>query len=376
MECHVSFKDSFEASKGNHVSWTGSFIEECSIFDEKGNLSLKKIGRSKREESHHTIVFHRKIVDAIDPGKDPRTRLFLSEIFKRGLSQAEQIIYRYFYGHWDSEEVWKSVYKPHEGLIDIFKWTSHRSQFLPWVLKSLDGLKKQGLVEYYRLNDDKSAVAVKCFNINEIKDKELKITLISDHDNPENLVTIDGQIVDKEVETTKRVNKATESRRKGAYKAPEEFDISKLTDEAVVAEYLIRKERGLISESKVEIIDDLMASQPKKLWLPILRKHLLSGAPKERSKPKERKSAFSHSTLPNGELDPKWLESLKAEEVLDEYEYRKENNLLNQFQEQTIPILLSSVKSGKSKLLMDMVAMALCREESKPTSKESPCYDG
>ena len=234
MGTHTSWKNSFKLSNEKSVDWAGSLILQSSVFNNDGDSKVKKIGRDKNKENWNWLRFHPQLVDALNPDKDPRTRLLLSSTFQLGLKQAEHIIYRYFYGHWDTKEVWKSLYKPHEGLIDIFKWSSHKSQFLPWLIKVLNGLKDLGLVDYYKLNEDKSAIGVKCFNINEIN-KESEIELESSTH-----------------------NKQAKNRRKGAT-AKETINSEKISDEQVLEEYLFRKAKASIDESKVIAIDGMLS---------------------------------------------------------------------------------------------------------------------
>lgn len=227
-----AYWENFMPESIDDTNWSGSLISESSIFDKKGNLMIKRIGTTKTTDDHHWIRFHHKIAEALNPNNDPKTRLFQSEIFKLGLSQPEQIVYRYFYGHWDSKEVWKSLFKDKEGLINIFKWTSPKRKFLPWLTKALDGLKKQNLVDYYKFNEDKSAIGVKCFNIKDLK-KTGKIELICEEPH--------------------------KNKRNGATKL-DIIDIEKITPERVLEEYLTRKEKGLMDESKVTAIDGMLSA--------------------------------------------------------------------------------------------------------------------
>ena len=226
MGCHANWECFYFENTGDS-NWAGSLITESSIFDSEGRLKTKK---GDPREGQHWIRLHHKIVEALDPSKDPKTRLFQSTVFSMGLTQSEQVVYRYFYGHWDTKELWKSLYKKHEGLIDIFKWMSAKYRFLPWLMNALEGLKKRKLIESYRLNENKSAVCVKCANINESKQK---VTLVSGSDPyaPEKL---------------KRV---------GATK-----NISSLSNEAIIEEYLTRKAANRVPKVNSDPIDMMLAN--------------------------------------------------------------------------------------------------------------------
>lgn len=233
MGTHTSWKNSFELSTEQSVDWAGGLILQSSVFNNDGDSNVKQIGRDKNKENWNWMRFHPQLVDALNPDKDPRTRLLLSSTFQLGLKQAEHIMYRYFYGHWDTQEVWKSLYKPHEGLLDIFKWSSHRSQFLPWLVKVLDGLKDRGLIDYYKINESKTAIGVKCFNINEI--------------NCSNTIELESS-------TPKKITKGV---RKGATRK-ETVDSEKISSEKVLEEYYYRREKKLLDESKIDAIDGML----------------------------------------------------------------------------------------------------------------------
>lgn len=245
MGCHANWECFYAQDKGDS-NWAGSLIVESSIFDSEGRLKTRR-ARNVSKEDQHWIRLHHKIVEALDPRLEPKTRLFQSEVFKLGLTQSEQIVYRYFHGHWDTKEIWKSIYKKHEGLIDIFKWISPQHKFLPWLIKALEGLKKRKLIESYRLNENKSAVCVKCANINENKQK---ITLVSDSDPyaPEKL---------------KRV---------GATR-----NISSLSNEAIIEEYLTRKAANKVP-SDMTVPIDMMLARPAtiKAAVDLIKGHVLS----------------------------------------------------------------------------------------------------
>ena len=222
--------EKFQIDNHDDTNWSGSLIIESSIFDDDGNLKIKRIGTTKSKEDHHFIKFHPKVTEALDPKKNPRTRLFDSEIFKIKLTQPEYVIYRYFYGHWDTEEVWKSIFKPHEGLIDIFKWTSPRRKFIPWLVNALQGLENKKLIDYFKFNDNETAIGVKCFSINEMQDKR---TI--------DLVTCEPQ-------------KITKGPRKGALKYIK-ADAKTVPPLKILEEYKLRREQGLMRSDQIHVID-------------------------------------------------------------------------------------------------------------------------
>lgn len=251
MGTYTSWRNTFELSDENSVDWNGSLILQSSVFDDNGNSNVKKIGRNKSKDHWNWIKLHPELVEALNPSKDPKTRLLLSSTFQLDLKQAEHVIYRYFYGHWDTKEVWRSLYKPHEGLIDIFKWGSHKSQFLPWLKKVLDGLIKNGLVEYYDFNDDKSAIGVKCKNISEIKQGKKEITLES-----ESVKTLSRQPSRKTISIKKEADN--------------------IPDDVVLTEYIFRKSKGLLDASTVDTIDSLLTSlSDAKSLIPAIKRVLL-----------------------------------------------------------------------------------------------------
>lgn len=298
MGCHAHW-EKFQIDNDDDTNWSGSLIIESSIFDDDGNLKIKRIGTIKSKEDHHFIKFHPKVTEALDPKKNPRTRLFDSEIFKIKLTQPEYIIYRYFYGHWDTEEVWKSIFKPHEGLIDIFKWTSPKRKFIPWLVSALQGLDNKELIDYFKFNETETAIGVKCFSIKEMQDKR----------------TIDLVISEPQ--------EVTKGPRKGASKYIK-ANSKNVPPLKILEEYRARREQGLMRPDQIQVIDAALARYHD---TPI-PSHVIE---------------FMRNSISEFEIDV--LET--DQEVLNAYRLRKETGLLAEEKIAGIEGLLSAFGDNK-----------------------------
>ena len=213
-----------------------SIISASSILDENGYLLPVQHNprRSKKADCWHWVKFDERIVHAL---RNDTRRFFLTDLFKR-LDRGAYCIYRYYYGYPDffidskgnrrPNLIWRSV----DQLREIFKWTGQKNKFVPWFKTQLDELLKLNLIDRPKWNETNTAVCIHCKNLADIENKQ-KVTLVSDSDPyaPEKL---------------KRV---------GATR-----NISSLSNEAIIQEYLARKAANRVPKVNSDPIDMMLAN--------------------------------------------------------------------------------------------------------------------
>lgn len=248
---HVHWENSFAVDASKDNTWGGSLIISSSIFKKPEDSGIVCSPRNDRNKKNwNWIQLHPFLVEALNPKKNPKTRLFLSELFKANTNSAEMIIYRYFYGITDLHYPWYSLYREPDGLIYTFQWTNRKDHFFMWLKKALDGLSKKDLLEKYEFNEDQTAVRVKCHGIDELKKDKQEIVL--------------------------EMEKSSEPRRNKRKPITIKKDADLLPDEEVLVEYISRKSKGLISESTVDTIDSLLGSlSDAKIIIPAIKRVLL-----------------------------------------------------------------------------------------------------
>lgn len=265
-----------ESSKDETITFP--LIRASSLFKslDDEEASVVNARNTKNKKNWNWIQFDPFIVEACDPRKNPQTRLFLSSIFKANGRECENIVYRYFYGMGDLHYQWHSIYRSPDGLINQFHWTGPKHKFLPWLERALNGLFSRQLVEKFEFSDTTKSVRVKCRSITDLHSNP-SIDILSEVDDAERFISIDGKIIDVETAATARVNAATRNKRKGARKCPEK--IENLTPQALMEEYLARKERGLLDKSKIEHVDavlGLFAGKPLPEYILAALRNVLS----------------------------------------------------------------------------------------------------
>lgn len=211
-----------------------SIISASSILDENGYLLPIQHNprRSKKADNWHWVRFDERIVEAL---KNDTRRFFLTELFKK-LSRNAYCVYRYYYGYPDffidskgkkqPNKIWRSV----DQLREIFKWTGQKNRFLPWFKTQLDELLKLNLINKPKWNETNTAVCIHCKNLAEIEDKQ-KVTLVSGSD---------PYAPEKRVGATR--------------------NITSLSNEAIIQEYLARKAANRVPKVNSDPIDMMLAN--------------------------------------------------------------------------------------------------------------------
>ena len=229
---HVTEWENCWSDRSDRFSFT--IIRASSILDESGNIIFKSPRKSKKKEDWHTVVFDPEIVRALT---EENKRFLLTNLYKK-LSYNAYCVYRHYYGYPDfyidekgkkkPTKIWRSI----EQLRDIFKWTGQKNRFLPWFKIQLEELLKLNLIDKPKWNETNTAVCIHCKNLADIEDKQ-KVTLVSDSDPyaPEKL---------------KRV---------GATR-----NISSLSNEAIIEEYLARKAANRVPKVNSDPIDMMLAN--------------------------------------------------------------------------------------------------------------------
>ncbi|RYZ90519.1 MAG: hypothetical protein EOP04_03705 [Proteobacteria bacterium] len=279
MNCHANWENSFGPK---YIAWAGSLIRKCDLWDDHNNLVKKNPGRSKDEKNWHTLWLHEEIVNALKEGE---TRLYYSRIYTMGLNPSEIIIYNYFYSFGDKKEYWHSLYDEEQGLIKAFSWTSPKHKFYNWLKKYLISLASKNLIGPFTFNPTNTAVLLKPLGFG---DADEKIQMVSEHDTPENLQSVNGEFSDSEFELGKAVaeeltKSGVKSRRKGATKKIPLRTLAKLDDQAIVEEYLTRKNLGLLDQDTESAVDALLSMKLTSAAVTII-KSALTGKTSKKSK--------------------------------------------------------------------------------------------
>lgn len=236
---------------GKQASLVFTIIKASSIVDpDTKEIRVHNPRRSKKSENWHTIVFAPEVVSAL---KTENKRILLTRLFK-DLNHEVFCVYRYYYGYPDffidaqgkkrPNLIWRSLDELSQG---VFKWTGQKNRFIHWLKEKLDTLVKMGLI-YEPIYKEK-AVAVRCKNLADIEDKQ-KVTLVSGSD-------------PYAPEKPKRV---------GATR-----NISSLSNEAIIEEYLTRKAANKVP-SDMTVPIDMMLARPAtiKAAVDLIKGHVLS----------------------------------------------------------------------------------------------------
>jgi hypothetical protein len=260
MFCNASWENSWN---GRQRTWSNPLINACNIWDGDGNIRTGKLGRNPRNckdrDDLHSLTFCKQIVDSLNDGYN---RIFYTQAINGKLKPDSYAVYRYFYGFSDQSEVHRSL----EHLMQVFPWTGRESRFKPWLESRLSECLDNGFIQNYKFKDDR--VFVKCKNLKELTSKET-ITLDLEHD-----TNVSGYRWKKNQDGSMKKRKQKITKGSGATTA-KRFNADDLTDEAVLEEYLSRKEKGLYAQKSVEVLDMLIEdSKDIKALIPSIRRFL------------------------------------------------------------------------------------------------------
>lgn len=149
------------------ISWTGPIIMFCDLWNDDGLLSICNPRNNKSSKKWHKIIFHPKIVEAFENND---VKLFFTEIYKKKIPPEVMIIYKYFYGFVDNQEIKRRLDKVKSSIA----YLSPMHKFKPWIKAKCSILVKEGLFKNFRIDDEH--IYVTCVNLKNLSNVNKKST--------------------------------------------------------------------------------------------------------------------------------------------------------------------------------------------------------
>ena len=260
---------------GSTEDWSGPIIVYSNLFDDletprnpRNFHSPVGEGKNRKEqEKWHSVKFNEVVVKAL---ADSRTRIFLTEILRSGISHDAFCVYRYFYGFSDTTEITRS----YEQLRFVFPWTGQKNRFTGWLNKKLEELCTMGLLAYYK--PIANSVIVKCHNIKDLK-KSLKgkdpIILTGKTRVDEGLKPARDNCQRNYIAPSSPTKNTTEKTQPAKTKIIKATKL-KLADDTLLQHYFDLKAAGKVSEHVAETIDLCLAKGSREVYLPAIRNYI------------------------------------------------------------------------------------------------------